>query len=77
MIFLTSVTQKGQITLPKKFREKLAISAYDTVGVRIVRDHIQVMPKKDVLDLAGSIKIKPMPSALKAREKIEKKYQRS
>ena len=71
----TSVTQKGQVTLPKKIRDKFGLKTYDRVRVEDRGDHIAVIPTKDVVDLAGAFKSKK--SVLNAREKFEEDYSRT
>ncbi|MBU1071238.1 AbrB/MazE/SpoVT family DNA-binding domain-containing protein [Patescibacteria group bacterium] len=78
MIKTTTVTQKGQITLPKAMREKVGIDIYDTVRVLVGKKYLRIEPVQDILDLAGKyvpVKNKGM-SALKAREMMEKHYTR-
>jgi AbrB family looped-hinge helix DNA binding protein len=72
----TTVTQKGQITLPKAMREKVGIDIYDTVRVRVGKKYLRIEPVQDILDLAGKYKAKKGQSALKAREMMEKNYSR-
>lgn len=76
MQVITSVTQKGQITLPKKFREIFDINEYDKVIVETGEDYIKVRPTEDILNLAGAYKKKMKKPVLKAREYMEKHYKR-
>ncbi|MBI2641003.1 AbrB/MazE/SpoVT family DNA-binding domain-containing protein [Candidatus Roizmanbacteria bacterium] len=76
MQFTTTVTQKGQVTLPKKMRESLNIHEYDKVFVEAGKDHIKIKPAEDILDLAGKFHKKMRKSILKAREYMEKNYKR-
>lgn len=76
MQVMTSVTQKGQITLPKSLRSLLDINLYDTVTVELGKGHLKVKPVKDILDMVGTVKVKKGQSALKAREMMEKHYKR-
>lgn len=76
MQVLTTVTQKGQITLPKNFRDSLKIKSYSRVIIENANSHIKIYPTEDIIDLAGSlIPIKTRP-ILKSREKFEKNYKR-
>ena len=72
MQVITSITQKGQVSLPKSFRELLGMKEYDRVMVTKGIDHIIIKPLEDVLDLAGSYKPKKRKSILKARVEFEK-----
>lgn len=76
MQILTTITQKGQLTIPKKLRENYSLEEYDSVFLEEGKDHIKIKATKDILDLAGKIKPKKRRSILKAREKMEKNYKR-
>ena len=76
MQVVTTVTQKGQITLPKKLREIFGIEEYDRVSIEAGVDHIKIKPAEDILDLAGKFKPKHKKPLLKAREYMEKHYKR-
>lgn len=75
MQVISTVTQKGQVTIPKKLREKLGIDLFDKVYLKAERDHIKIKPTYDILDMAGKFKPGKKP-LLAAREKLEKKYKR-
>jgi AbrB family looped-hinge helix DNA binding protein len=76
MQVLTTITQKGQLTIPKKLRENYSLEEYDSVFLEEGTDHIKIKATKDILDLAGKIKPKKKKHILKAREEMEKKYKR-
>ena len=78
MQIITTVTQKGQVTLPKKAREALGIQEYDKVLVEIASDHIKIYPTVDILDLAGSLhpSKNKRKSPLQARRALDKLYRR-
>lgn len=76
MPFASTVTQKGQITIPKDLREMLSIQKYSRVRFQAEKNYLKVFPEEDILDLAGKYKPKTKKSVLKAREKFEKTYQR-
>jgi len=48
-----SVTQKGQITIPKDIRDKLGLKEYDRVMVTEKDNKISIEPVKDILDIVG------------------------
>jgi len=73
---MTTVTQKGQITLPKALRELVNIDVYDKVIVKLGKGFLKIEPTEDILDIAGKYKAKKGQSALKARELMEKEYKR-
>lgn len=76
MQFITTVTQKGQITLPKKVRDKLGIDIYSKVYLQIEDDKISIKPAEDILDLAGRLKPKIKKPILSARDVMESGYKR-
>ncbi len=76
MQFITTVTQKGQVTLPLALRQAVNIDIYDKVTVSAGNGHIKVKPTFDILDIAGKYKAKKGQSALKARALMEKHYSR-
>ncbi|MCX6705802.1 MAG: AbrB/MazE/SpoVT family DNA-binding domain-containing protein [Candidatus Woesebacteria bacterium] len=77
-ILTTTVTQKGQVTLPKMMRDMLNILPNSKVVVSLAKESIKIKPVgPDILDLAGTFKIpKGAPGVLEAREFMEKNYSR-
>ena len=57
MIYMTSVTQKGQITIPVSFRIKYDVKPYEKVVVEDRGGELVVRKPKSFLDLGGSIKV--------------------
>lgn len=76
MQILASVTQKGQVTIPKRLREKVGLSTNSKVYIEARGNFIKVTPTYDILDLAGQLKPKKKGSALEARQVAEKTYRR-
>lgn len=56
MTYLTTVTSKGQVTIPKPIRDRLKISPSTKVIFQLHQDHAIIQPVKDFLSLKGSIK---------------------
>lgn len=75
-MFSTTVTQKGQITIPKAFRDALGIASYDRIFFEQGNDHIKITKSKSILSLAGIFKSRKNKNALKARQYMEKNYSR-
>lgn len=77
-ILTTTVTQKGQVTLPKMMRDMLNILPNSKVIVSVAKESIKIKPVgPDILDLAGTFKIpKGAPRVMEAREFMEKNYSR-
>lgn len=76
MQIITTITQKGQITIPKYLRDKYRIEEYTKVTIEEENDHLKIIPTKDILDLAGIFKPKKKKSVLKARRAFETNYNR-
>lgn len=77
MQLITTVTQKGQITIPKALRQKFGIESFSKVYLEDKGKAIKITPSHDILDLAG--KFKPQgrkKSVLSAREEMEKSFNR-
>lgn len=55
-----TVTQKGQITIPKAFREILGIEKRGKVNLRVNKRKgvIEIEPTLDLVDMAGKFKVK-------------------
>lgn len=80
MEFITTVTQKGQVTIPKNIREKAGIKAKDKVKVKQDKDgKILITPAVTLLDLAGTFipNKNKNKNALEAREFMEENYERA
>lgn len=76
MQFTTSVTQKGQITIPKDIRDKLKLEKYDTVMISQKDQSVVITKVKDILDLAGTIKLPKHLRNKDTRALFEKSYER-
>lgn len=62
----TTITQKGQITIPKFIRQILELSPADELVVSVEENKIIATPiKGNFLDLYGSVKYKGKPVDLK------------
>lgn len=71
----TTVTQKGQITIPKFLRQKFGIKTFSKIYLKEENKAIKIIPSYDILDLAGKYKPKGQKrSAILAREDMEKNF---
>jgi len=79
MVYSTTITRKGQITIPKTIRDALKLPANKKILVEFKDEQkeIRLRPQPDILDLAGTFKPKKKADVLKAREAIEKGYERA
>lgn len=73
---LTTVTQKGQVTIPLVLREQFGIKAYSKLRIEPLKDGIKLTPTTDLLDIAGTFIPKKKKSVLTARKQFEKTYRR-
>jgi len=75
---LSTVTQKGQITVPLDFRKILGLKPYDRVLFEKKNNKVLLSKAVDIMDLSGSLKPKQNKGMdpLKAREYMETHYRR-
>lgn len=75
---LSTVTQKGQITVPISFRKLLGLEFYDKVLFEKKGRKVLLSKAVDIMDLSGSLKPKKNKGVdpLKAREYMETHYER-
>ena len=79
MTFVTSLTQKGQVTIPKKMREKAGLKPRDIVRVEQGKNGtIKITSQPTILDLAGTLvpRKNKNKDPLEAREYMENNYER-
>lgn len=75
-MYLVTVTQKGQVTIPQELRTKYGVKLLGKIRLEASNGFIKLTPSEDILDLAGTLKPKIKKPVLKAREEMEKTYQR-
>jgi len=56
MIYTTTLTQKGQVTIPIEIRKYLGIQSREKVAFSRLNDQITISPARDFLSLKGSVK---------------------
>jgi len=56
MLYTTTVTQKGQVTIPAEIRKRFGIMPYEQVTFATINNQIVIKPAEDFLSLKGSIK---------------------
>ncbi|MHB1325611.1 MAG: AbrB/MazE/SpoVT family DNA-binding domain-containing protein [Thermoleophilia bacterium] len=54
-MYTTKTSSKGQIVIPKEYRDRLGIKAGDRVGINIVADRVEiyVLPENPIEALCG------------------------
>lgn len=77
-MYLATVTQKGQITIPVKFRRSLNLLPNDKVAFEKRGSRIVLSKGVDIMSLAGRMKPRKNKNMgpVEARGNIEKKYKR-
>lgn len=72
----STITKKGQVTIPKSFREKLGLRYFTKIILDLDESEgvIKIRASKDALDMAGELEIEDKDSILKAREALETSY---
>lgn len=75
-IQIATVTQKGQVTIPLFMRKRLGIKPYSKVLLSVDKKTVKLENAPDILDLAGFISVGKGKNALKARQFMEKHYNR-
>ena len=63
-LFESSITVKGQTTLPKAVRDSLAVKAGDRVRYVILDEGVLIMPVRSTSRLFGSLKYDGPPVSL-------------
>jgi len=76
MVYSTTITKKGQITIPKEIREILKLKEGEKLEVKFEKKkkEIKIKPIPDILDLAGTFKPKKIVDPVKIREMMGKMY---
>ncbi|MBI4339029.1 MAG: AbrB/MazE/SpoVT family DNA-binding domain-containing protein [Chloroflexi bacterium] len=71
--FVTTVTQKGQVTIPKELRKALKIRPKDRVAFELVNGEVRLRPvQSPVLSSFGAVKPKGKPQDYrKMRAEVE------
>ncbi len=76
MLYRTTITQKGQITIPKEIREVLKLKPSSRIVLELKNKEVKIKSASDILEMADKFKPKKKFSALKLRKKMEREYER-
>ncbi|MFH0792125.1 MAG: AbrB/MazE/SpoVT family DNA-binding domain-containing protein [bacterium] len=79
MTYQTTITKKGQLTIPKGIRDALGILALQKMVIRFEKKEreIRIKPIQDFFQSARQIKVKKKRNPLEARKYLENNYVRS
>ncbi len=66
---LSTITTKGQVTIPKALRDQFAIGPHDKVDFRAEGDRIILRPVRTLRDLRGSVQGTGDPDAERSAAK--------
>lgn len=69
--FITTLTQKSQLTIPQEIRKALGLKPRDRVSLSLEHGRLKIEKIPSILELAGSIKIPPRLKHGKVPESIE------
>lgn len=77
---LATVTRKGQITIPKAFREYLNVNSFDKLKIKVKNGDVVLESTKNLKNAKGILnqytKNSPIKDVLKAREFMGNNYER-
>lgn len=78
MSYQSTMTRKGQITIPKEIRKDWGLEGGEKLDIDYEKEKKKatIKPAPDILDLAGTFKPKKKINVLKARKWMEKHYER-
>jgi AbrB family looped-hinge helix DNA binding protein len=76
MRYITTITSKGQMTVPKAVRARLHLSAPSRVVLDLdeATSRITLAPTEDIPDLAGALSPAQVVPATEIRERMEDGY---
>ena len=78
MTYQATITRKGQVTIPKEIRDALYLTKDKKIMIDFEKEkgEIRMKPTHDFLEIAKDIKVKKKIDVVKAREYMEKHYER-
>ncbi len=74
MTYRTTLTRKGQATVPKPLRDRFNLRASATLVWDADESGIHIRPPVDLLEVVKRIRVKRKKDPVKARGYMQKKY---
>ncbi len=77
--FITTITQKRQITLRKELMETLNLKIGEKIVLSLIdknKKRLQIESVPDFMEIAGKIKVKNPIDPVEARARMEREYER-
>ena len=68
----STITLKGQVTIPKKIRDEFGLKPYDKVIFVRCGNSLVLKPVKDIFSVRGSVKVDNVQDFAKIRKTIQK-----
>ena len=78
MTYKTTITKKGQLTIPKEVRDFLGLRLGERVMLELDRrqKQVKIAPLPTLEELAGSFTVKSPQNPVVIRKKMERSYKR-
>jgi AbrB family looped-hinge helix DNA binding protein len=74
--YLSTVTRKGQVTIPQSIRKLLGVKPYDRVAFRVNEGRVELLASPISLEAAyGAVKPRARPESWKAVRRIAREEQ--
>ena len=72
-MFTSTITRKGQVTIPKRFRDSLRLRANDKVIFVQREDALILKPVKGIRDLRGIVNGEASPDLRDMRDQVKRR----
>ena len=69
---ITTITRKGQVTIPKEIREDLGLKSGDKIAFRKEGNELRAVPAPDFFSFRGTLKGKKLPTEKEINEIVKK-----
>ena len=77
MRYITTLTRKGQMTIPRDIRKKFHLKSPTRVILEVIAENtLKFQSPPDIIELAGTFRPRKMKPVMGVREAMEKNYKR-